>query len=37
MYEFRHVLGHIEIYDQNGRFVCSADTEQEAREELEQE
>ncbi len=30
---FRHVGGHIQVYDRNGRFLFSADSEQEAREE----
>lgn len=34
MYEFRHVKGHIEVY-LDGKFQFSADTMQEAREELE--
>ena len=29
------VNGHVEVFDAKGRFVFSADTEQEAREELE--
>lgn len=33
MYEFRHVKGHIEVY-LDGEFQFSADTIQEAREEL---
>lgn len=35
MYEFRHVRGHIEVYDRSGQFLFSADNEREAREELE--
>ena len=35
MYEFRNVRGHVEVYDLYGRFLFSADTEREAREELE--
>lgn len=35
MYEFRHVRGHVEVYDAGGRFLFSADNEREAREELE--
>lgn len=31
MYRVHHVLDHIEIFDQYGVFVCSADTMQEAR------
>ena len=33
MYEFRNVRGHIEVF-LNGVFQFSADTEREAREEL---
>ncbi|BFK88763.1 hypothetical protein I4200191B4_30690 [Pseudoflavonifractor gallinarum] len=33
-YEFRWVCGHVEVYDHAGRFCFSADSEQEAREEL---
>lgn len=36
MYEFRNVRGHIEVYDRRGRFLFSADTEREARQELEE-
>lgn len=32
--EFKRVHGHIEVYDRNGAFLFSADTEQEARIEL---
>ena len=35
MYQIRHVGGHIQVYDQRGLFLFSADTEREAREELE--
>ena len=35
MYEFRNIRGHIEVYDDRGRFVLSADNEREARDELE--
>lgn len=35
MYSVRYVRGHIQVYDQNGRFLFSADSEKEAREELE--
>ncbi len=35
MYEFRNVRGHIEVYDGQGEFLFSADSEREAREELE--
>ena len=33
-YEIRFVRGHVEVYDAAGRFLFSADTEREAREEL---
>ena len=33
--EIRNVRGHIQVYDRNGKFLFSADTEREAREELE--
>ena len=33
-YEIRFVRGHVEVYDATGRFLFSADTEREAREEL---
>ena len=36
-YEIRYVRGHVEVYDQMGRFRFSADSEWEALEELEQE
>ncbi len=29
-YEFRSVGGHVEVYEQNGQFVFSADTLREA-------
>ncbi len=32
--EIRFVRGHVEVFDSAGRFLFSADTEQEAREEL---
>ena len=35
MYEFRNVRGHVEVYDNRGRFLFSADNEREALEELE--
>ncbi len=35
MYDIRSMYGHIQVYDQRGRFLFSADTEREAREELE--
>ena len=34
MYSMRSVKGHIQVYDHRGNFLFSADTEQEAREEL---
>ena len=34
MYSMRNVGGHIQVYDYKGQFLFSADTEQEAREEL---
>ena len=33
--EFRFVRGHVEVYDGDGCFLFSADTEREARAELE--
>ena len=36
MYFMRHVCGHIQVYDSQGNFLFSADSEREAREELEQ-
>lgn len=35
-YEIRYVYGHVEVYDQRGRFCCSGDTEGEALAELEE-
>ena len=35
MYSMRFVQGHVQVYDQNGKFLFSADNEREAREELE--
>ena len=35
MYSIRHVRGHVEVYDLRGRFLFSADNEQEARAMLE--
>ena len=35
MVEIRNVRGHFQVYDMNGNFLFSADTEREAREELE--
>ena len=34
MFSIRNVRGHIQVYDHNGEFLFSADTEREAREEL---
>jgi len=34
-YTICHVRGHVEVYDASGNFCFSADTEREAREELE--
>ncbi len=36
MYEFRNVRGHVEVYNYRGEFLFSADSEREAREELEE-
>lgn len=36
MYSISYVQGHIHVYDQSGRFLFSADTEREAREEIEE-
>ena len=36
MYSFRYMYGHIQVYDQCGNFLFSADSEREAREELEE-
>lgn len=35
MYSIRQVCGHVQVYDYQGNFLFSADTEQEAREEME--
>ncbi len=35
MYSIRYVRGHVQVYDRNGNFLFSADSEREAREELE--
>ena len=35
MYQMRNVHGHIQVYDYQGNFLFSADSEREAREELE--
>ena len=36
MFIFKNVRGHIQVYNQNGVFLFSADSEREAREELEE-
>ena len=36
MYSMRYICGHIQVYDNQGNFLFSADSEREAREELEQ-
>lgn len=36
MYSMRYVGGHIQVYDFSGKFLFSADSEQEARRELEE-
>lgn len=36
MYSIRNVRGHIQVYDQKGNFLFSADNEREAMEELEE-
>ncbi len=33
-YSIEYINGHIEVYDQSGTFLFSADTKQEAMEEL---
>ena len=35
MYSVRYVHGHIQVYDHKGNVLFSADSEREAREELE--
>lgn len=35
MFTFKNVQGHIQVYDHKGDFLFSADSEREAREELE--
>ena len=37
MYSMRYVYGHVQVYDVRGNFLFSADSEREAREELEDE
>ena len=34
--EIRYVYGHVEVYTQEGEFLFSADTEQEALDDLEE-
>ena len=34
MYQMRYVQGRIQVYDYRGNFLFSADSQQEAREEL---
>ncbi len=34
MYSIRYVRGHIQVFDESGRFLFSADSEREVREEL---
>ena len=36
MYSMRYVYGHIQVYNHKGEFLFSADSEREAREELEE-
>ncbi len=35
MFSMRYVQGHVQVYDQDGKFLFSADNVQEARKELE--
>ncbi len=34
MYSVQNIRGHFQVYDENGKFLFSADSEREAREEL---
>ena len=34
VYSIQNIRGHIQVYDHNGNFLFSADSEREAREEL---
>ncbi len=34
MFSIRNVRGHVQVYDNRGNFLFSADSEREAREEL---
>ena len=36
MYSIKYVCGHVQVYDRNGVFLFSADSEREAREELQE-
>ena len=36
MYSIRYVQGHVQVYDAKGKFLFPAETEREAREELEE-
>ena len=36
MYSIQYVQGHVQVYDMRGNFLFSADSEREAREELEE-
>ena len=35
MFTMRYVGGHVQVYNQKGRFLFSADNEREARKEME--
>ena len=35
MFTMRYVHGHVQVYDFSGKFLFSADSEREAREEME--
>lgn len=35
MFTMRYIGGHVQVYDQRGRFLFSADNEREARKEME--
>ena len=35
MYSIRYIAGHVQVYNSEGVFLFSADTEREAREEIE--
>ena len=36
MYSIKYVRGHVQVFDRNGVFLFSADSEREAREELQE-